>query len=95
MDATDLDGYADEVIFAEGPPWWMLVHIYGFACLFFMLAFYSFFSGMNIRQAIGFSHSPNLKNIPIPPQFLYGKVKRQTFCRQSIAYRQTAERPTV
>ena len=28
----------------------MVVHIYGFACLFFMLAFYAFFSGMNIRQ---------------------------------------------
>ncbi|KAF0307158.1 hypothetical protein FJT64_021462 [Amphibalanus amphitrite] len=43
-------GINDDVIFSEGPPWWLVVHIYGFACLFFMLAFYAFFSGMNIRQ---------------------------------------------
>ena len=42
----------DDVGLSEGPPWWMVVHIYGFACLFFMLAFYAFFSGMNIRQEL-------------------------------------------
>ncbi|KAK3853550.1 hypothetical protein Pcinc_039918 [Petrolisthes cinctipes] len=29
--------------------WALPVHVYGFACLFFMLAFYTFFSILNLR----------------------------------------------
>ena len=30
-------------------PWALSIHIYGFSCLFFMLAFYTFFSILNLR----------------------------------------------
>jgi uncharacterized protein (DUF952 family) len=29
--------------------WGLLLHTYGFACLFFVLAFYAFFSILNLR----------------------------------------------
>ena len=32
-----------------GLSWALQIHIYGFACLFFMLAFYTFFSILNLR----------------------------------------------
>ena len=32
--------------------WGLLLHTYGFACLFFMLAFYAFFSILNLRSLI-------------------------------------------
>ncbi|XP_076033589.1 uncharacterized protein LOC143020751 [Oratosquilla oratoria] len=43
--------------------WAFLVHIYGFACLFFMLAFYTFFSILNLRSQI--SNRPYMSTINV------------------------------
>ncbi|XP_037780963.1 uncharacterized protein LOC119577334 [Penaeus monodon] len=43
--------------------WAFPVHIYGFACLFFMLAFYTFFSILNLRSQI--SNRPFMSTINV------------------------------